>query len=53
MARQAHEMKRQRGYMRLQWKSMGEQAVLMEEQLKEMQEAGSGLMGRLRSLKGL
>src|ERR1700685_248716 len=33
MARQAHEMKRQRGYMRLQWQSM-------RQQLAEMQASG-------------
>jgi len=38
MTRQAHEMKRQRGYMRLQWKAVGEQARLMTRQLTEMGE---------------
>jgi hypothetical protein len=39
--RQAHEMKRQRGFMRLQWKSMREQAALMESQLSEMKSSGA------------
>jgi hypothetical protein len=39
MGRQAHEMKRQRGYMRLQWRAMGTQAEHMEGQLTEMQES--------------
>jgi hypothetical protein len=37
--RQAHEMKRQRSYMRLQWKAMGLQAAHMEGQLSEMQKS--------------
>ena len=36
---QAHEMKRQRGFMRLQWKAMGEQATLMNGQLREMEQS--------------
>lgn len=39
MTRQAREMKRQRGYMRLQWKAMREQAGLMTSQLEEMKKS--------------
>jgi hypothetical protein len=38
MARQAHEAKRSRGYMRLQWKAMGIQAGIMEQQRATMKE---------------
>jgi hypothetical protein len=37
--RQAHEMKRQRALMRLQWKAMGDQASLMIAQLEEMKKS--------------
>jgi hypothetical protein len=40
MRRQRHEMRRQRHVMLRQWKSMGEQAVLMERQLKGIEKAG-------------